>query len=802
VTRPLDGIRVLDVSDSIGAYCTKLLAGLGAEVVKIECPEGDELRRRPPFHDGVSGTEASLVFAYYHAGKRGITLDTRRAESVPALVALGADADVVVMSPSRRRPLAGFDEDTLTVSWARPDAVVCSITPFGLTGPYRHRRATHFVAYATGASMHRIGTPEGPPLTIPGQQHFDEAGAHAAVCILAALQNFAAVGGQTIDISANEVAATKDFVFDRYEMTGMTLDRSSAIGYPPTGTWQCKDGPFDVAAHQTRHWTAFLRMLDDPPELSDPSLNDVLVRREIYDGLAETISGLLADRSRYEMVVLGQAAGLPCSILNTPGEFVEDEQLAARDYFVTLHGADGRDVRMPGAPFRSTPELFSVGRAAPCLGEHDAESFEFSEIREPLPSQTGGLGRTIDQLRVLTFGSFIAGNTTGLILAELGADVVKIEALARPEVLRNPAYAFGPTLAVEPSGVPNTVMYGGLSRSTRNVSLEMNTEEGRALFRRLVAVSDVVIENFGAETMPHWDCSFDDLLAVNPRLVMVSLSGYGRTGPRSSYLAYATNISNFSGLTSAWQYQHGTHSDYIAAVHAAVGALAAIAQSDRTDSGVYIDVAQTEALAAVMAPIYLDPLNNGRDTPPTGNAVPGSLFTGAFACQGHDRWLAIELEDVSDWSTLCTALDRPDLAIADETEAESRRAQLADAIAEWAEARSPHTAAQLLQRIGLAAGAVYDNEDAVRDPQLRARGASVEIDQPDLGVIEYYQSAHRMTKTPGYVRRRGPRLGEHTCEVLQEWLSLDAKEISVLEAADAVWQAPTDAPIDEEVGAR
>ena len=232
-------------------------------------------------------------------------------------------------------------------------------------------------------------------------------------------------------------------------------------------------------------------------------------------------------------------------------------------------------------------------------------------------------------------------------------------------MLRNPAYEFGPKLVIEPSGVPNTVMYGGLSRSTRNISLEMNTEEGRALFRRLVAVADVVIENFGAETMPHWDCSFDDLLAVNPRLVMVSLSGYGRTGPRSSYLAYATNISNFSGLTSTWQYQHGTHSDYIAAIHATIGALAAIAQSDQTDSGVYIDVAQTEALAAVMAPIYLDPLNNGRDTPPTGNTVPGSLFTGAFACQGHDRWLAIELEDVSDWSTLCEAIERPDLAIDD-----------------------------------------------------------------------------------------------------------------------------------------
>ena len=154
---------------------------------------------------------------------------------------------------------------------------------------------------------------------------------------------------------------------------------------------------------------------------------------------------------------------------------------------------------------------------------------------------------------MLTFGTFIAGNTTALVLAELGADVVKVEALARPEVLRSPPYSFGATSIVEPSGVGNTVMYAGLSRSTRNLSLEMNTEEGRALFKRLVAVADVVIENFGAETMRHWACSFDELVAVNPRLVMASLSGYGRTGPRGTYLAYATNISNFSGLTTTWE---------------------------------------------------------------------------------------------------------------------------------------------------------------------------------------------------------------------------------------------------------
>jgi len=378
---------VLDVSDSLGAYCTRLLGGLGADVVKVEPPTGDELRRRPPFRDGDDGDDASLVFAYYHAGKRGITLDTRRPDSVPLLEELAATVDVVVASPSRRRPLAGLDEEHLALSWARLDAIVCVVTPYGLTGPHRHWRATHFVAYAASGCMHKIGPPEGPPVVIPGLQHWDDTGAHAAVSILAALRNRAAVGGQTIDISALEVGATRDFAFDRYDVEGMVFDRSVGVGYPPTGTWQCADGPFDVAAHQLRHWDAFLDMLDRPVELSDPSLQDVLVRREIFDGLQDAISKLMASRRRADLLERGQAAGLPCAVLNTPAEFVADEQLAAREYFVTVSGNQGGgEVRMPGAAFKSSPELFAITRAAPGLGEHNHEVF------------VGELGHSSDEL--------------------------------------------------------------------------------------------------------------------------------------------------------------------------------------------------------------------------------------------------------------------------------------------------------------------------------------------------------------------------------------------------------------------
>ena len=369
MTRPLDGIRVLDVSDSIGAYCTKLLAGLGADVIKVEYPEGDELRRRPPFRDGATGSEASLVFAYYHADKRGITLDTRHAESLPELEALGKTADVVVMSPSRRRPLAGFDEDTLAVSWAPDDAVVCAITPVRAHGtvPASARHALRGRTRRAGRCTRSV--PRRSTGHDPGQQHWDEAsrarrGVHPRR--VAELRRSRRPDDRHLGARSGRRRATS-------RSTGTTswawrMDRTSVIGYPPTGTWQCKDGPFDVAAHQTRHWNAFLRMLDDPAELSDPSLERRPrppgdLRRSRRDD-QQAPRGPQPERARRA----GPGGGLPCSILNTPGEFVEDEQLAARRLLRARCAARTvREVRMPGAPFRSSPELFAVAsrRALP-----------------------------------------------------------------------------------------------------------------------------------------------------------------------------------------------------------------------------------------------------------------------------------------------------------------------------------------------------------------------------------------------------------------------------------------------------
>ena len=193
-TGALADLRVLDVGGAMTAYCAKLLCELGAEVIVVEPPGGEELRRSPPWLDGRPGPEASLLFAHYRAGQRSVTLAAGSDDAIPVLTALAARADVVLVSPSERQPLAGWDAAAGTLAWGHPGLIVCAITHYGLTGPHAHRRATPQVSEAASGAMYRFGPPEGPPRALPGRQAWDETGAYGAFAVLAALHAREAVG--------------------------------------------------------------------------------------------------------------------------------------------------------------------------------------------------------------------------------------------------------------------------------------------------------------------------------------------------------------------------------------------------------------------------------------------------------------------------------------------------------------------------------------------------------------------------------------------------------------------------------
>jgi crotonobetainyl-CoA:carnitine CoA-transferase CaiB-like acyl-CoA transferase len=750
---PLDGIRVLELSGPVGSYGGRLLADAGADVVKVELPAGDELRRQGPFAGRQPGPERSLAFAYYHANKRGIVLDYRSPEALGMLAELGASADVVLVTP----PVAGFDPDSRELPWAASDAVVCAITPFGLTGPYRSWRATHLTSCALGGGMYQYGPSEGPPLVLPGRQLYDHAGTHAAIAVLAALRARPAVGGQFIDISAHEVLGSSLYELHRYTNFQDIMrrrDRITGVG----GMWPCRDGLVEFAASTQKHWAGFVRLLGSPPELSDPALADPAVRQQRAEEIMAVVGPAILAMSREEFVGRGQELSVPCSLVNTVGQFAEDPQLRSRGFLVRQPLAGLGEFDVPGKPFGSgQPLLAQYRRPAPRLGEHDPAAIarEWRSAGRPQPRPVSPLSG----LKVISFGMVIAGAVCATLLAELGADVVKIESPTVPDSVRR--IRMGDPAIAEPSGAPTSPMFASYNRSVRSLALDMKQPESVDLILRMVSVADVVIENFGPDVLERWGIGYEKIAAVNPRIVMLSQSGFGHTGPRSHYLAYASTVFSFVGLTQIWGQSHPTASDYPAAAHGLFAILAALAARDRTGQGTHIDQAQIEVAGAIMGPLLLDYTVNGHE--PGEDPPPGMVVR----CSGEDRWLAVEPASDEDWQHLARIAGAPD---------PGDRAAVTEAVGTWAAALTPHQATRILQRAGLAAGAVQDTEDVTRDAQHRERHFLQEMNHPDLGVAEYAGPPHRLSKTPAAVRRRTPRLGEHTTEILAEWLGMPPEE--------------------------
>jgi crotonobetainyl-CoA:carnitine CoA-transferase CaiB-like acyl-CoA transferase len=371
---PLFGVRALDFTGRMGAYCGRLLACLGADVVKVELPSGDRLRFVPPMFDGTESR--GLLFSYYHHNQRGVTLDWRRDDAAELLRELAATADVVLATP-RGEPetITGFRFDPPTLTWAAQDSLVCFITPFGLSGPYRDWRATPFTSFAMSGHMFPFGPEEGPPVAMPGQQFCDEAGAWAAFLIVATLQGPPRLRCQVIDQSIHEVGLFYELGLPPYSAGGLIRTRVTNFGVPPSGIWQCRDGLVDIAAHSDHHWDIFVELLGRPEVLADPMYRDRRMRIELHDLLTDVITDVLATHHAADFVDSGQAAGLPCALTQTPAQFVQGDQPRARGFFIESEPGVAGSVAMPGAPFRSSPSLTSFRRSAPALGGSNEEIY-------------------------------------------------------------------------------------------------------------------------------------------------------------------------------------------------------------------------------------------------------------------------------------------------------------------------------------------------------------------------------------------------------------------------------------------
>jgi crotonobetainyl-CoA:carnitine CoA-transferase CaiB-like acyl-CoA transferase len=750
---PLLGIRVLDLSGEIGAYGTRLLAAAGATVTTVEPPGGDPQRSRPPFRDGAPGADRSLVFAYYNVGKTSVTVDVSDPASTAMMSALAAEADVVVLAPSPESPVIGWDAASRTLSWAPDVAVVCCLSTWGAGGPTSAWRMTHLTSFAASGGMHYVGPPEGPPRGLPATALFDELSTHAAAAVVAALRDGSPYGPEVLELSLHDLLVYRESVqFAMYGRTGAPWQsRALTPAAPPTGIWKTADGEIELMVWNPPHWDGFVKALGSPPELTDEGLRDRGARGLRAAEIAALVGPLLSTMPTDVFVAAAQELRVPCAARRAqPADLVDDGQLEQRHYWVEHPDVPGGRLRAPGLPFLSQPPLLEVlGGAGPGAQTRNRRP----RADPPLP-----------RLRVISFGTAIAGNVTATILGEMGADVVKVESPGSPDPLRRgPISALLPRV-FEPSGVETNVMFATYSHSCRSVALDMKSEEGRASLLALVPAADVFVDNFATGVLESWGLSHDALRELNPRLVVVTVSGYGRTGPAARHLAYGSTINSYTGLTSLWA-PHGTQFDYTAVAHALFAVFTALARRDRTGMGTYVDLSQVEAGAAVLAPLFLARLNGVEQEPPRSNEVPGSCLSAVLRSAGADEWLAVELEDAADVAAAETVL----LASVSADEEAHERADLRARLTTWAAGRTAEKAARELQGAGLAASPVRRIDDVFHDAQQWGRGAVACIPQPDLGPLHHPAPFLRRNGAFGRLSATS-RLGQDTAAVLREWV--------------------------------
>src|SRR5512145_576765 len=375
---PLSDYRVLDVAAPLGLHCTKLLADMGADVIKVEPPSGDESRRIPPFKDDIPHPEKSLYFLHFNTNKRGVTLDIEKPDGRAILLELARKADVVIETnrPARCAELGLTHRE---LSAGNPGLVVASLTPFGQTGPWRDYKATDIAGLALGNLLYLAGEPGEPPLQPPGEIAYGMASTYGAFGIAVALYHRLESGkGQHIDVSMHECAGhIAGYFIPNYGYTGAKPARASRKGeetdlYDP---YKTKNGYARIFIIPVEQWRRLVDWMGRPASISGPEFEKMSYRRQHPDIVVGAIAEFCSRHTKEELYEEGQKRRIAVTPINTVGEFINSEQAKARETFVDMeHPVVGKYAHFGPVP-RFSESTGGIYRTAPLLGQHNKEIY-------------------------------------------------------------------------------------------------------------------------------------------------------------------------------------------------------------------------------------------------------------------------------------------------------------------------------------------------------------------------------------------------------------------------------------------
>jgi len=786
---PLAGIKVIDITDASAALVTRRLADLGAEVIKIEPPEGDATRRYGPFTSNNSDSGKSLWFEYYQQGKLSLTLDLAHEADRETLRRLAAGADVFVetFAPGY---LDGLNLGYPALAEANPGLIYAAVTGFGQQGPWRDYRSSDIVAAASGGHLSVCGPPE-KTLKIYGQQCYQLAGYNCAIGILLALRERAQSGlGQFLDISLQEaVAAALDHVLPRYQMLAPDVIPARRGNRHWNGAFAvvpCLDGHLLISPVFERQTLAELMAADGlKTDLHEDKWDNPFYLLEHLETAMEQISEYTTKRRVSELVALGQAMRLPWAPVATASAVCDSPQLAARDFFIRIDDGSGGALTFPGVPVKFSG-IGVAPRRAPAPGEHNSQIAEIMAAWQPRPAAAvmGRRGDILSGMRILDFTRVLAGPYATRLLADFGAEVIKVQTLGASGGAEDNRHGY----------------FHAWNRNKRSITLNMDHPEGRQLALRLVSKCDAVMENFTPRVLENWGLTYPALKKVKPDIILTRLSGFGQDGPWRDYAAFGATIEAFAGLTGLTAFAPDAPigaglalADHLSGLVAAWATLAALAHRDDSGEGQYIDISEYEVMCSVLGPAIAAVLNGAQAPVPSGNQpeYDPETLNACCRCRGEDRWCVLSLDGEADWQKLGKLLRAPawmqDARFASAASRQTHAAEIERQLEDWTRELDAPEAMRRWQAAGLAAAAVNHAPDLLADPQLNANGFFQRVNHPDFGEIGLDGSPIRLSRSPAQAYRPPPELGADNARVYGELLGLSAGQIADLSTREVIY---------------
>ena len=704
-------VRVLEIGGGVaGAYCAKLFADMGARVERAEPAGGDPLD--DVLLDPDEASTRGLYSAYLNAGKFPLS----------SLADVGA-CDILIRGEAAGRPenLPTPTTATLDISW------------FGIDGPYADWIGSDLIAQSLAGLTQPVGPIEGPPLFQGEHQATLIAGVAAYCAGVAALIGGRPVTPRHFEVSILEsILINSDLQISQSAMMGAPVPRMGVNRFVPTcpvSIHKCKEGWIGITPLTPAQWAAFCEIIGLPDWADDPDLLPQRTRYPHAERMEAAFDTRFPLKSAKEWAALGRQAKVPMVVVPDAIGILEHPIFNARDSLASFM-VGGKAYKVPRTPFRLEKTAPRLELTAP---DHGAEPAPLTEVGSPDAPLTG--------IRVADFSMGWAGPLTTRMLADFGAEVIKIEAGRYPDWWRHVDWT---PEAIAAKQFEKSERFSMVNRGKQSVSLDLTNTDGVALAKKLVGHSDVVVENQAAGVMSRLGLGYEHLSQGHDGLIMLSMSAFGSGNAWSDTRAYGSVLEQGSGIPSfagrpEWPptMAHIAYGDPIGGIHGAASILTALFHRRRTGQSQWINNTQIEAMLPFATPALLIRQATGREPRRRGNRHPSMVPHGVFPAKGEDRWVAVAVTGVEAWRALAAMIGRDDWADDADLEAlEARRGiddEIEAALIAWTSTRDGASAADALQAAGVAAAPLHYMDEVTEDRHLRARSFFYEIERPYTG---------------------------------------------------------------------